>query len=168
MVEQEPLLRALWSLVPDDASPEDEIRVSPEQLASALDISREEAGQLLSDLGAGWRKTRAGGQRQRWRTIRVEALGPRTPAVTAPAPLSVLTPAAPKHAVHVDVACQRCGTGLPEYLQYIGLCGDCLQDAQQEIRSVPGPRYGCVAEAQQPHAEPEWYGAVRQVSYGGR
>lgn len=38
--------------------------------------------------------------------------------------------------------CRQCGELLPAWALALGMCGDCLTDSQQAVRSIPGARYG--------------------------
>src|SRR2546430_1562057 len=90
-------------------------------------------------LGVGVGRATAG-RRIRGRTITVQQLGPRPQAPeTAPtAPVGrPLAEGPPPNGPHVDTHCRKCFTGLPDYLMYLGLCGDCLQDAKEAVRTIP-------------------------------
>jgi len=149
------VLQALWMLAPVDADDGARVLVNPTELAARLGCAAEEAGQALTDLGCGRTRLRLpNGQRVYQRTFRVADLPPIQPAGT-PAQIDRQTPETPPaetrlpagilpHGFPIEPNCSRCYEPLPSYMRALGICGDCLTASQQEVRSVPGARYGCV------------------------
>lgn len=54
-----------------------------------------------------------------------------------PDPLVILP-----HGFALDPTCSRCYATLPHYMRALGICGDCLAASQEDVRSIPGARYG--------------------------
>lgn len=67
--------------------------------------------------------------------------GSGSPLIAKPLPEPVPVVLLP-HGFALDPTCSRCYATLSHYMRALGICGDCLAVSQEDVRSIPGARYG--------------------------